>query len=62
MARIDETELRALLHKVRAWAVEVEDALAAIVADCREEVTPTTPPDTGTTLLSAIGHLLTRWR
>jgi hypothetical protein len=62
MARIDESELRHLLHNVRAWAIEVEDALEAILADCGEGVTPTTPPDTGTTLLSAIGRILHRLR
>jgi hypothetical protein len=45
-----EERLRRLLHRVKAWALDVEDAIEEI-RDLCEGVKPTTPPDTGTTLL-----------
>jgi len=49
MSDRDET-LRAMLHRVRAWALDVEDAIVLLRDLCGEEATPTTPPDAGSTL------------
>ena len=48
---MDEDRLRSLLHRVRAWALEVEDAAALILEECSKGGAPTTPDDTGTTLV-----------
>jgi hypothetical protein len=45
----DRDELRELLHRVRAWALDVEDAAELILEKCTEGVKPTTPPDAGST-------------
>lgn len=47
--------IREVLHDVRHWRISLDTAEGRI-DEIVGEVTPTTPPDTGTTLPRARGH------